>query len=434
MRALLTVLMILQSIFVTRLLGPEGRGLFAKLQASQSFFILFLGLGLTSALTYYVANRKIDPKKVLGVGLIMWAVSVLVLFVFELMFRIFPSTDLIFPAGFASNFFMLYLFLSFALNSFQLFLNSALSGRQRFIVCNWIEIVAGFSRVIVFGSYLLAPRFGWHFPALTTIFLWDMVLVGVRMLLFAVVYYGEFGLVIDLRVSEALFPVVGFSFLVYLSYLINFFYLRLDYWLIEWKLGLKDLGVYSVAAGLAQFLTFVPVTLNAVMLPHLSEGDSVSAFQKFKLFSRLNASAVGVGAFALIFLSSPLIRLFYGEAFSGAIVPLRIVSLGFMFLSFKHLFVYYNVSQKRMRANIEAEVLGLVLGLSSNLILIPKYGMVGAGISCLVANLFSCAYVFWIISGVERIKLREVFIVNRSDVSRLWLSYFPTTNESGVRS
>jgi stage V sporulation protein B len=427
MRALLTVLMMLQSIFVTRLLGPEGRGLFAKLQASQSFFLLLLGLGLSSAITYYIANRKVDPKKVLGVGLIMWTFGVLCLALFEGIFHFFPSTDLIFPAGFATRFFIGYLFLSFAFNSFQLFVNAALSGQHKFIVCNWIEIIAGVARVVVFGAYLILAYLGRRVPALETIFIWDVALVGIRMALFVFLYLREFGIRFDFRISNIFKPVIAFSFLIYVSYLINFFYLRLDYWLIEWKLGLKDLGVYSVAAGLAQFLTLVPMTLNSVMLPHLSDGDPMLAFQKFKLFSRLNATAISLGGLVLIVLASPLIRGFYGNSFAGAIAPLRFITGGAVFLSFKHLFVYYNVSQKRMRPNIEAEILGLIVGLTSNLILIPRLGTVGAGVSSLIANMISCGYVMLGISWTEKLRVRELFFVNRGDVARLWVSLFPAS-------
>ena len=80
-----------------------------------------------------------------------------------------------------------------------------------------------------------------------------------------------------------------FSLLIYLTYVINFLYLRVDYLLIERKSGLAELGIYSVASGVAQFLTVIPMSINSIMLPHLSGLAGARAIKAFRLFASLNA-------------------------------------------------------------------------------------------------------------------------------------------------
>src|ERR1700733_8398645 len=110
LRVILTIFMMLQSVFVTRILGPEGRGLFAKFQAAQNFLILFLGLGVTSAVIYYVHNRKLTPEKFMGTSIWVWFGGLFGLLLFLVVFYFVPSADLIFPVGYRLPFFKIYFF------------------------------------------------------------------------------------------------------------------------------------------------------------------------------------------------------------------------------------------------------------------------------------------------------------------------------------
>jgi len=418
LRIFLTVLMMAQSIFVTRLLGPEARGLFAKLQAAQSFFILFLGLGVTSAITYYISNRKLEHGKVLGFAFCCWLVGAGFLGLFQWLTLRVPSIDLIFPAGFSSHFYEIYFFTSFLFNSLQLVFNSALSGRQRFDMCNAMELVVAAMRVVIFCGYF-AGKFVGFYPSVHSIFLADLSLTMIRAVLFFICYRKEFGFQFLFSLKGTLRPMLGFSILIYVSYLINFLYLRADYWIIERQLGLKELGVYSVAAGLAQFLTFIPMTLNMVMLPHLSATKETEALERLGMFSRLNASALMLLTSILVFFASPVVLVCYGRAFEAAILPLRIVSISFFMLSLKHLFAYYNLSQGRARHNIFAELLGLSIGLSGDFLLIPRYGIVGASYAAVAANLVSLLYVFVGIVQGGNVRYFDLFVVDVKDLRNL---------------
>lgn len=426
LRILLTVIMVLQSVFVTRLLGPEGRGLYAKLQASLNLFILLFGLGLTSGITYFISNRKIDAKKIIGAAILLWGAGCLMLGMFQVLFLWVPKIDIVFPVGYQLSFFQWYFLASFIINTLQLVFNAALSGRQKFAVCNWMEVAVGLSRLFIFAYFFLYQDFGSDLKSMHTVFLWDLGLTALKGFLFAVSFYREFGLGMDFRIGDSVKTVLSFSFMIYVSYIINFIYLRLDFWLIERQLGLGELGVYSVASNLAQFLTFVPITLNSVMLPHLSGMEPAEALKKLGLFSRLNAAALLGMTLFLCILARPLVEGLYGGAFEAAILPLRLVSVSFLFLSLKHLFCYFNLSQGRTAANIRAELLGLTLGVSLNLWLIPRYGIMGACVASLVANFFSFLYVVLGILRKWKADLLDFVLLARNDVSSI-LSSLVTT-------
>ncbi len=422
LRVLLTVLMMVQSIFVTRLLGPEARGLFAKLQAAQSFFILFLGLGVTSAITYYVSNRKIELNKVMGVAFCTWFFGVVVLGGIQWATFHFPKADLIFPIGYASSFYEAYFILSFFFNSLQLVFNSALSGRKRFDMSNTMEIISAGLRVLIFGSFFIGRARGWELTV-HQIFVADFCLSLLRVALFLNCYRREVGFSFRLSLTDAFKPMLGFSALIYISYVINFLYLRADYWIIEREIGLKALGVYSVAAGLGNFLTFIPMTLNMVMLPHLSAVTSSDAMAKLGMFSRLNAGALTLVTAVLVLFSRSIILVCYGAAFEEAIIPLRIVAISFFLLSIKHLFAYYNLSQARAQHNIYAECMGLVVGISGDFLLIPHHGILGASVASVTANFVSLTYIFVGIMRSGKGNVFDLFVPKLHELKTLMDSF-----------
>ena len=429
LRVVNTVLLVVQSIFVTRLLGPEGRGLMAKLQAAQNFFILFLGLGVSAAVSHYLSSREFNAKKVLGTAFLIWGGSVAALLLVQLCFFHYPEIDLIFPKGFSFLFFQVYFLFSFGFNFLQVLMNSALCGRYRFAVTNWLEVAAAVLRVGIFGVYFFSHLWGARAVPLETLFLWDLALTILRMVTFSVSYFKEFGLGLDFRVREVVRPVVNFSLMIYFSSVINFLYLRLDFWLTERQLGLAALGVYATASGLAQFLTFVPMTLNTVMLPHLSGAEPKMATQKLRFFSSFNATAVAAMALGLIFLAGPIIQLLYGGSFAGAIWPLRIITFSFLFLSLKHLLVFYNISQNRARKNIEAELGGLALGITFNLLLMPRFGTVGASLASVIANGFSFGYLLWDITRRTELPVHQFFLMRLPEAKSLCASFFRSPAE-----
>lgn len=420
LRILVTALLMVQSIFVVRILGPEGRGLFAKLQAAQSFFILFLGLGITSAVTYYVSNRKIETQKVMGVCFFVWLFGVVSLIVIQTGIRSFPSADLIFPEGFRRTFFEFYFLAMFTFNSVQLFFNAALNGRHRFVVTNGLEVVCAVARIVVFGGAFARAEWFANPPLLESVFALDLALTVGRTFFYTVAYVREFGWHVDFSIGGVWRPILSFSLVIFTSYLINFFYLRVDYWLIEENLGLRELGIYSTACGLAQFLTFIPITLNNVMLPHLAGASSEEALERFKLFSRINMNSLFIVAGTLIAGASPLIFILYGDQFAGAAWPLRIVTVSYVLMSLKHLFAFYNICQKRSAVNIRAELVGLAVGIVGNVVLLPRWGTLGASVASLAANLCSFGYVFAEIRSSRKVAAWEFFLMGLEDARRMW--------------
>ncbi|MFC7197251.1 polysaccharide biosynthesis C-terminal domain-containing protein [Halosimplex aquaticum] len=163
------------------------------------------------------------------------------------------------------------------------------------------------------------------------------------------------------------------------------FTLPYGYSLVAALAGSSQTGYYKAALQLAEFLWFVPVALQTALLHSTSEMWSKGQN------SRVTEVASRVTRYSLLFtlllvlglwaLADELIPLYYGEEFTSAILPLLFLlpgSLGFAVAR-----PIYSISQGKgdMKPLILASGLSALINIVLNLVLIPKYGMVGAAIA-----------------------------------------------------
>ena len=75
------VLTLIAGILVTRLLGPEGKGVFPLMTANIQLLVMFLGLSLPVAIQFFVANKRIEPSRLSTIGLFLLLAGSAIVFV-----------------------------------------------------------------------------------------------------------------------------------------------------------------------------------------------------------------------------------------------------------------------------------------------------------------------------------------------------------------
>jgi O-antigen/teichoic acid export membrane protein len=71
---------IISGIFITRILGAEGRGLYAIYYADISLFTTLLDFSIITALIYFTASKKITESKIIGIASVFSILTVLLTF------------------------------------------------------------------------------------------------------------------------------------------------------------------------------------------------------------------------------------------------------------------------------------------------------------------------------------------------------------------
>ena len=165
--------------------------------------------------------------------------------------------------------------------------------------------------------------------------------------------------------------------------------------------GDEDVAIYSVAYNIALAILFIPTVYTNAIYPVLSryykkskEGFGVLYEKSFK-YLYIIGLPISVG---LYLLAGRIIVFLYGEAYSGSVIALQIISW-YLFLKFIN-FLLGTVLSSADRQDKRMLGQGLTAGFNVllNLMLIPKIGYVGAAWSTFMTEIFLFIIYYWHVS------------------------------------
>ena len=416
-RIFVTLILLVQSSLWTRLLAPEGRGLYSKLQTSQNLMVLVLGFGLSSGIVYFCSSRKASAGELWNLSLF---VSLAGSFFAALILgagHLWPHLDFIFPDSYRSFFFAFYIWAFLTQTQLQLAMNSILAAEHQFSKLNRIEIFSSLFRLGLILIAFVTPRDQLNLILLFSI---DLTAHFLKTALYFI-YFRQLNVIEKLRMPkfDLLFPVLRYSIALYSLYLIQFLYQRIDIWIIERWNGLAALGIFSSAMGLAQYLTILPIALNTVLSPHASRSNEVDAYQDLARISRINISLLILPILVFILIPIFIIQTLFGSEFVMGAFSLQILALAYGFASAKHIFIFFNAARGRLKVSFFIEILGLIVGIVCNLMWVPVYGIGGAAVAFLVTAVLTSVLSFFSVAHHAPLGLRNFFVMTRDDLRLL---------------
>jgi polysaccharide transporter, PST family len=174
-------------------------------------------------------------------------------------------------------------------------------------------------------------------------------------------------------------------------------YMKIDEVMLRYLVGPTAVGIYSAATRLTEIWFFVPTALASSVLPALLRArDRGEAAYHDRLQRYFDLSAGAAYALSLpMALAAPwLVRLAYGWPYDDAapIVAVHIWSSVFVFLGVAR--GQWLVNEGLQRFYLAATIAGAVANIGLNLVLIPRWGGLGAA----WATLISYAIAAWLAS------------------------------------
>ena len=416
-RCFVTLLMLIQSSLWTRMLAPEGRGLYAKLQASQNFLVLFLGFGITSGVVYFCSSRRAEAAQLWTLSIVATVFGCIVTGAMILVGHFWNGLNLIFPAGYESVFIAIYFWFIFIQSQLQLSMNSFLAAYQQFTSLNQIEVWT-----MVFRLMLVTTAFIFFKNQLTIEILLalDFAAHTIKTAFFMSAFSR---LKIRLKLGSFSFndakPVLLYSFTLYSLYVIQFLYQRIDIWIIERWSGLAALGIFSCAVGLAQYLTILPIALNTVLMPHMSRTSPEEAYTNVAKFSRINSTLLLAPVLVFTLFPYQVLVMIFGSAFGIGANSLRVLALAYWFTAAKHIFIYFNASRARLHTNFMIEAVGLALGLALNFLWVPHNGIEGAAYAFLATGVITSVLSFLSVQRFADVREKNFVLLTLNDIKGL---------------
>lgn len=370
-RVLIIGMGLVTTAIVARILGPEGRGLFAVAVTVGAIGVQFGNLGFHASNVYFVArNPELLPSLAGNTLLISFGFGTLCTCLAWLIFRFRPE---IAPLD-GILLILSLLWIPFGLAT--LLLENLLIGIQEIRAYNIIEFT---TKIITIALLSLVIIFGW-----TTV---EMVFVTGLLTQAACVVYSLWRLKRHFsgypRISMRLFgDTVRYGFKAYLAAFFFFLLLKFNLLMIHYMLGKQEAGYFSIATILWDMVLILPTITGTILFARLSSIEDLR--RKWHIVQKTVRGILMVTIpviIATVLLAYQIIRLLYGEAFLPAVPVVYWLMPGALFVAVGTVFQNYLGASGNVTAMIYGPLAALLVDVVCNYFFINKLGITGAAMA-----------------------------------------------------
>lgn len=397
---LYTIVMgLLTSIFLTRYLGVFYRGEYSYVLEITLVLSIILGLGITQTYSYFFRKFEGDfYSKIIGFYLQQFILYSLISFVIIGIFHeepIIVMTSLLVPTT--------------ILNS-QLSSAIAVENIRDGIK---IQIIIKTLRMIIFLIAWLLFDSGLFIPVLLTVFLnvinICLILYSVKMKADIFTFDNKF---IKMVIKFSWIPMVT-SLFITLNYSVDIILLK--------HLGKSlDLGLYSTAVGIINYVWLIPDAFKEVLLSRVAR---VTNIRNILLTLKLSVATV-IGIVILLILFGRVgIIIMYGHEFLNSYGVAIVLSIGAIsMVYFKIIGVVLMAEGKRWFYFITLLV-SIIMNIIFNIIFIPSHGMYGAAWASVLSYMI-CGLVFLIYFLRDKdIQIKDILLISIDDIKMVVKSF-----------
>lgn len=413
-RSLNIVAGVLVTVLLTRLMSTGGYGVFSLLVVNATIFSLISCLGSESGITYQFASGGLKPGKIFSIIYIIILFQLGVLILTELIH--FNITGTYWMTGGKELKFLvwglIYLFSISLIDKYTAFLN----GNHLYILAN---------KIIFFSNIITLTMLGclyFFYELQDTFFYLQAIIATTCLQAFLLLTFFHIFSKQPLRFSSIekkdwkLF--FTYSFVVFITNLIQFLAYRVDYWLVNHYKGIDALGLYSLSVKLGQLFWVFPILFASIIFPRVADKQMKYDVSKFLTLLRISNSFIFFAMLPAALLAGWFIPFLFGAGFNGSIQPFIILLPGLLMFSVNIMLAAWFAGRDLLRVNLIGSTICFLLVLLLDLWLIPLKGITGAAMATSIAYSLSALYSIWKFSGIENRSIRSIIIFQAND----WLS------------
>lgn len=198
--------------------------------------------------------------------------------------------------------------------------------------------------------------------------------------------------------------VVRESWPVWLGTVCALLYMRGDLFLLGQLTSRADVGVYAVASKLSEVLYIVPVVLADALFPHLvraKRGPAPEYAGRAQLFADvLVAATLGTVVLGVV-VATPLIPAVFGAAYAPAVPVFWVHAWSALFVTLTIARTRWLVTEGLQRYEPVLALMAAVTVLGLNLLLIPRWGPVGAAAAAVAGSCVAVLGAVWLFAPLR---------------------------------
>ena len=396
-------------LLAARLLLPEGRGELAAIMLWPGLIAELGVIGLSDALLYAAATRLAPPRQlfasimalVLGLSVVLVGIGIAIV-----------------PFAFASFsdevrlialLYMSYIPIYFA----ALFVHSMFQGHLDIMAWNWLRVLVPLGYLAFILAFWISSGASVGGFALANIL---AHVIAVAIGLVVLVRRDWFGWRPQL---QAMKDMLIFGAKVHLGEILNTLRQRLDQALVALWLSASELGLYAVALTIANGPLILVYTAANVAYPKISQqGTDAGKLEVFGRYLRLAVVVALSTGLILILLAGWIVPLLFGEPFRPAVPVVQLLLVGLPALAVKLMVMQALKAWNRSLVISRAELAGLVVAAASLIVLLPRFGLIGAAASLVIAQVTAAAWMALSLRNERAIRLASLLRPTADDWRR----------------
>ncbi len=398
---------LLTGVLTSRLLGPEGRGVYALVTVFSGISVAFLG-GMGTAAGYYISNLRRPVPEVVAIvatlalvtGTAALALALVAYWTIGLLGGDAPWWLVVIGAAQPG------LLLGAALTW-------AFLGADDHTNYSYAIIAPSlFTLLLMSAALVLVPH-----SARAALLAWTLAQYAV----IAWLWWRGRGVWTPLPLESVTLAsmrgLMSFSVMSGLANVVSVLNYRADMLLVSSFLGTARAGVYSVAVLLVEGLFFISQAVGVAIWARVgaaSREDAAHLVARSIRYSLALMTIAGVVAFAAAGFAMPLL---FGDQYRGAVTPFRWFVPGVVAWGMANLLAAYYTNQLgRPRVPLMIATLSLVISVAVCVALIPMIGLSGGAIATSLSYIVAIAVELGLFRRAAGLSWREVLVVNRTDL------------------
>jgi O-antigen/teichoic acid export membrane protein len=376
----------ISSIYSTRLLGPEGRGMSAIFNNGLTFIILFFSITISSSVVYFVNSGKLKLENLLSSLLLFSLFSTALVFLSLVILKQIGYLGLTLPEGYQTYPYILLITFLYFNKLVNTILVAIMTAQKEFKYQSMLFLVPG----IVAASVYICVFYFW-FELSVYAFELVVAVTSAMIVINLVMTISVYAKVIGRKPAREMITwnefkeVLTFSLFLHVGNVLNFLIMRMDYWFIDAYWGKAALGIYAVASQLAQLIAIFPSAVNPMIYSYsasMKDRDSIEFIQRTTNITLYACVLFSIAETILVYF---FVTTLYGEEFVEAkyIMPLLLVGV-LPFVVITTIGVYFS-SNGRSDINLRSSVASFLVCLILYPLMTRAFSVYGAAAASAIA-------------------------------------------------
>ena len=217
------------------------------------------------------------------------------------------------------------------------------------------------------------------------------------------------------RAIDWLPRLVKFGFFPMLSLLMSTLNYRVDVIMLDGRVADSLIGIYSVGVALAERIWMIPDAIQGVMSAKLAKGKDAT---ETAFAARLCNTGCLVLIAGIIALGKPFINIVFGAEYNGAYEITLLLLMGAFAMVYYKTIISYNIVMGKQKVSFILLTIAVVANIVSNYILIPVWGILGAGIASVIS--YSLCGILFIVffCKTTNIPFTDMLLVKKTDIEK----------------